>query len=464
MKNLVKFLPLTVLLLGSCSNKTLISNQNADHYDPDTYLVAGGFDSEVSGTTTNTGPRAGQGSLNEPSGSSRGESVRGDRLGNTYRGEDREDPVGTGYAQELYDDEGLGMGIGDYRRAYRQGYRDGQWDQWSYPGLYRPNYGGWGWGIGPGIGWNAPCWSWGGGWNYFSVWNNPWNSWYQPWGPAWGGGWYGGWYGGWNHWNRWNSWGGWGGNAWAWTFVPTRSMSGPRRSRMNQLHVRAGRGPRVTPWGMASSNGAPRTFREFRTRLSQNPRSTREAAIASSGATQGATARTRRFGMPYAQDRAVRPVQREQRTVERAYGSTSDRSVWGSERARSWSDRRSMSVERQPSRSDRTEIPAERSGSEFRATYRSRYSDANPWSEKGRTEYEQPNRSPRSPGSSSYSSPRSSYSSPRSSYSSPRSSGSSSYSSPRSSGSTPSSSGSRPSSSFSSPSSGGRSGSHTPRR
>lgn len=96
MKNLVKFLPLTVLLLGSCSNKTLISNQNADHYDPDTYLVAGGFESEVSGTTTNTGPRAGQGSLNEPSGSSRGESARGDRLGNTDRGRTVRTPLGQG--------------------------------------------------------------------------------------------------------------------------------------------------------------------------------------------------------------------------------------------------------------------------------------------------------------------------------------------------------------------------------
>ncbi|MCE2840473.1 MAG: hypothetical protein LW729_03705, partial [Bacteroidetes bacterium] len=176
MNNTKKFWFLGLLCMASCSSRINGVSGRTDHYDADAYQVSGGFEGDRERVSV---------------------SDRALRpLEERYEGE----------ADRSQRDEDVveSMSVADYRRAYRQGYLDGNLDASFLPGLYRPNYGGWGWGIGPGIGWNAPCWSWGARWNYFSYWNNPWN---DPWGPSWG-------WGGWNNWHYGPGWGGWGYSGW----------------------------------------------------------------------------------------------------------------------------------------------------------------------------------------------------------------------------------------------------------
>jgi hypothetical protein len=250
MNNTKKFWFLGLLWMASCSSRINGVSGRTDHYDADAYQVSGGFEGDREPVSV---------------------SDRALRpLEERYEGE----------ADRSQRDEDVveSMSVADYRRAYRQGYQDGNLDASFLPGLYRPNYGGWGWGIGPGIGWNAPCWSWGARWNYFSFWNNPWN---DPWGPSWGwggwnnwhygpgwGGWgysgwgYGGWgYGGWGNggWNHvgWGGWNGWGGNPYVWVHRGPNTWAGPRRDRLNRVHTTTPRNNRWTPWGQTASNNRP---------------------------------------------------------------------------------------------------------------------------------------------------------------------------------------------------------------
>ena len=510
MKSSLSLLNLVALLLlpalFSCSRQALTVSGADDHYNADTYYVAGGFDSEedrqgreasINGpgdnfTNRDRGNRAEGADRNGSDFGRRNNDLgRADRWVGSRGWED--DERGT-----VFLDDDLGMSIADYRRAYRRGYRDGQWDANALPGLYSPNYGGWGWGIGPGIGWNAPCWSWGGGWNYYAYWNNPWNSWNNPWGNGWGWGggygwggwngwgggygWGGGWnswgYGGWNHWGSWNRWGwggwnGWGGNTYVWIYNQPRYRSGPRRDRLNQINVRNSTGNRMTPWGQARVNGTSRRHGDFVSRVSaingnrQNPSSANVVASAGSNEQRG----RRFFSLPYAQSRSAQRegVDNRTRTGVDYAGNPS-----GSSRDRNYSFRDRFSESR-TNRGSYFDKGTERTygndkvrGSSWvnrspRSEYRSPRSEDNT----PRSSYSTP-RSSYSTPRSSYSTPRSSYSTPRSSYSTPRSSYStprSTYSAPRSSfgSSTRSSSGS--SRSFSGSSSGsGRSGSFSPRR
>ena len=412
MNNIKKFGFLGLLWLASCSNRMNGVSGRYDHYDADAYAVSGGFENENDSRSLSPEP------------SDRALRPLDDRYEGSVDRAERDDDLGSGFS------------VADYRRAYRQGYRDGSLNGAFYPGLYRPNYGGWGWGIGPGIGWNAPCWSWGGRWNYFSYWNNPW---YDPWGPAWGwggGGWngwgYGGWngwgYGGWNGWGGgWNhigwggGWNGWGGNTYIWVHRGAQTWAGPRRDRLNRVHTTTPRGNRWTPWGQTASN----------------QRSVRQATYADRGgiqSTNGSQPRTFRERPSLGPDRTTVPAVNETRRptlTENRYGAHVE------------SPSRTRYEYRAPTTASR----------EPRTTYSA-----------PRSSYSAP-RSTYSAPRSSYSAPRSTYSAPRSSYSAPRST----YSAPRTSSSAPrsSSSGSSSGSSGSSrsaPSSSGRSGSFSPRR
>jgi len=148
MNNTKKFWFLGLIWMASCTSRINGVSGRYDHYDTDAYQVSGGFEGDREPVSV---------------------SDRALRpLEERYEGEaDR---------SQRDEDAVASMSVSDYRRAYRQGYQDGNLDASFLPGLYRPNYGGWGWGIGPGIGWNAPCWSWGARWNYFSYWNNPWKA------------------------------------------------------------------------------------------------------------------------------------------------------------------------------------------------------------------------------------------------------------------------------------------------
>jgi hypothetical protein len=367
--------------MASCTSRINGVSGRYDHYDTDAYQVSGGFEGDREPVSV---------------------SDRALRpLEERYEGEaDR---------SQRDEDAVASMSVSDYRRAYRQGYQDGNLDASFLPGLYRPNYGGWGWGIGPGIGWNAPCWSWGSRWNYFSYWNNPWN---DPWGPSWGwggwnnwhygpgwGGWgysgwgYGGWgYGGWGNggWNHvgWGGWNGWGGNPYVWVHRGPNTWAGPRRDRLNRVHTTTPRNNRWTPWGQSASNNRP----------------VRETRVA------GVTSAPNRTG--------------------------------------SWSNRTTAAA------TDETRRPLQaetRYGGNVESGNRTRHTFSTP--SKVYTEprtYTAPRTEPRS-----YTAPRSeprSYTAPRST---PRT-----YTAPRSN----SSSGSGSGSSRSTPSSSGRSGSHSPRR
>ncbi|MFM7746459.1 MAG: hypothetical protein ACKO7X_00905, partial [Bacteroidota bacterium] len=321
---------------------------------------------------------------------------------------------------DLLDDD-LGMSIADYRRAYRRGYRDGQWDANALPGLYSPNYGGWGWGIGPGIGWNAPCWSWGGGWNYYAYWNNPWNSWNNPWGNGWGWGGGYGWGGGWNHWGGWNQWGwggwnGWGGNTYVWIHNQPRYRSGPRRDRLNQINARNSTGNRMTPWGQARVNGTSRRHGDFVSRVSTINRRNLTSANAVANAGSNDQRGRRVFSLPYAQER---PTQREgvDNRTRNGVDYTGNPSGTSRERNYSYRDRFSESGTSRGSYYDK--------GTE--RTYGNDRVRGGTWSDRNRSSEVRSPRSEYSSPRSEYSSPRSEYSSPRSEYSSPRST----YSSPR---------------------------------
>ena len=412
---------LGLLCMGSCSDRINGASGRYDHYDADAYQVSGGFEDD------------------------RDHVPVSDRaLRPLEEGSGRNDDF------DQSDDYAVnGFGVSDYRRAYRQGYRDGNLDASFFPGLYRPNYGGWGWGIGPGIGWNAPCWSWGTRWNYFSVWNNPWN---DPWGPSWGwggwnnwhygpgwGGWgYGGWgYGGWGYsgwgwggWNHvgWGGWSGWGGNPYVWVHRGPSTWAGPRRDRLNRVHTTNPRNNRWTPWGQSASNNRP-------------VRETRVAGVTS------APNRTRSWS-----NRTTAPVADETRRpnlAETRYGGhvetgNRNRSTY---RAPStvYSEPRSSTVPRTEPRTYTAPRSEPRTYSAPRSEPRS---------------YTAPRTEPRS-----YTVPRSeprSYTAPRSTprtYTAPRSEPRS-YTAPRSN----SSSGSGSGSSRSTPSSSGRSGSHSQRR
>ncbi|MBM3936431.1 MAG: hypothetical protein FJ343_04695, partial [Sphingomonadales bacterium] len=515
--SLLTILWLSILpVLFSCSRQSFTVSGIDDHYNSDTYYIAGGFDAEdeernqaAPSNGSGLGPvdrKEGMDRAGSDYGRRNADRGRGDRLGDTRGSEDWDEANG------LVDDD-MGISIADYRRTYRRGYRDGQWDANSLPGLYSPNYGGWGWGIGPGIGWNAPCWSWGGGWNYYAYWNNPWNSWNNPWNSwnnPWGTGWgWGGWngwgggygfgYGGWNHWGGWNRWGwggwnGWGGNTYVWIQVQPRYRSGPRRDRLNQINARSGSGNRMTPWGQARVNGTSRRHGDFISRVSaihSNWRnSTSDAVVANAGSNNHRGRRL--FSLPYAQER---PTQREavdqraqagggyvgnpsgtprernysyrDRFSEAGTGRASyyDKGIertYGNDRVRggSWSERSprseystprsTYSTPRSTYSTPRSEYSTPRS--EYRAP-RSEYSTPRSEYSTPRSEYSTP-RSTYTPPRSTYTPPRSEYRAPRSEYSSPRSSSSSprsSSSSLRSSSSSPRSSSSSPRSSSSSP-------------
>ena len=385
MNNTKKFWFLGLLWMASCSSRINGVSGRTDHYDADAYQVSGGFEGDREPVSV---------------------SDRALRpLEERYEGEaDR---------SQRDEDAVESMSVSDYRRAYRQGYQDGNLDASFLPGLYRPNYGGWGWGIGPGIGWNAPCWSWGARWNYFSYWNNPWN---DPWGPSWGwggwnnwhygpgwGGWgysgwgYGGWgYGGWGNggWNHvgWGGWNGWGGNPYVWVHRGPNTWAGPRRDRLNRVHTTTPRNNRWTPWGQSASNNRP-------------VRETRVAGVTSAPNRTGSWSNRTTAA---ATDETRRPLQSETR-----YGGTVE------------------------------------SGNRTRHTFST--------PSKVYTEprsYTAPRSEPRS-----YTAPRTeprSYTAPRTE---PRS-----YTAPRSEPRSNSSSGSGSGSSRSTPSSSGRSGSHSPRR
>ncbi|MGA1330965.1 MAG: hypothetical protein ACO31H_05290 [Bacteroidia bacterium] len=443
MNNIKKFGFLGLLLLASCSSRMNGVSGRYDHFDADAYWVSGGFENESDARPLEQ--RRSSSLSSEPS----DRALR--PLEERYEG--YEDRV------QLDDDRGIGFSVADYRRAYRQGYRDGSLDGSFYPGLYRPNYGGWGWGIGPGIGWNAPCWSWGGRWNYFSFWNNPWNN---PWGPSWGwGGGWNGWGGGWNHfgwgggwngwgyggwngwgggWNHigWGGWNGWGGSPYVWVHRGPQTWAGPRRDRLNRVHTTTPRSNRWTPWGQTASSH----------------RSVRPTTYADRGGVQSTNiGETRGFRErpSLGSDRNTVPAVNETRRPalsENRYGVR----VESPSRTR-YEYRAPTSVNREP----RTTYSTPRS------TYsapRSTYSEP-------KSTYSAP-RSTNSAPRSTYSAPRSTYSAPRSTNSAPRSTNSaprSTYTAPRSSssGSSGSSSGSS-GTSRSAPSSSGRSGSFSPRR
>ncbi len=395
MNNTKKFWFLGLLWMASCSSRINGVSGRTDHYDADAYQVSGGFEGDREPVSV---------------------SDRALRpLEERYEGEaDR---------SQRDEDAVESMSVSDYRRAYRQGYQDGNLDASFLPGLYRPNYGGWGWGIGPGIGWNAPCWSWGARWNYFSYWNNPWN---DPWGPSWGwggwnnwhygpgwGGWgysgwgYGGWgYGGWGNggWNHvgWGGWNGWGGNPYVWVHRGPNTWAGPRRDRLNRVHTTTPRNNRWTPWGQSASNNRP----------------VRETRVA------GVTSAPNRTG--------------------------------------SWSNRTTAAATDETRRPHQSET---RYGGTVESGNRTRHTFSTP--SKVYTEprsYTAPRSEPRS-----YTAPRTeprSYTAPRTeprSYTAPRSEPRS-YTAPRSEPRSNSSSGSGSGSSRSTPTSSGRSGSHSPRR
>ena len=401
MNNTKKFWFLGLLWMASCSSRINGVSGRTDHYDADAYQVSGGFEGDREPVSV---------------------SDRALRpLEERYEGE----------ADRSQRDEDVveSMSVADYRRAYRQGYQDGNLDASFLPGLYRPNYGGWGWGIGPGIGWNAPCWSWGARWNYFSYWNNPWN---DPWGPSWGwggwnnwhygpgwGGWgysgwgYGGWgYGGWGNggWNHvgWGGWNGWGGNPYVWVHRGPNTWAGPRRDRLNRVHTTTPRNNRWTPWGQTASNNRP-------------VRETRVAGVTSAPNRTGSWSNRTTAA---ATDETRRPHQSETRYGGNVESGNRTRHTFSTP-SKVYTEPRSYTAPRSEPRS-----------------------------------YTAPRSEPRS-----YTAPRSeprSYTAPRSeprSYTAPRSEPRS-YTAPRSN----SSSGSGSGSSRSTPSSSGRSGSHSPRR
>ena len=405
MNNTKKFWFLGLLWMASCSSRINGVSGRTDHYDADAYQVSGGFEGDREPVSV---------------------SDRALRpLEERYEGEaDR---------SQRDEDAVESMSVSDYRRAYRQGYQDGNLDASFLPGLYRPNYGGWGWGIGPGIGWNAPCWSWGARWNYFSYWNNPWN---DPWGPSWGwggwnnwhygpgwGGWgysgwgYGGWgYGGWGNggWNHvgWGGWNGWGGNPYVWVHRGPNTWAGPRRDRLNRVHTTTPRNNRWTPWGQSASNNRP-------------VRETRVAGVTSAPNRTGSWSNRTTAA---ATDETRRPLQSETR-----YGGTVES---GNRTRHTFSTPSKVYTEPRSYTAPRTEP---RSYTAPRSEPRS---------------YTAPRTEPRS-----YTAPRSeprSYTAPRSE---PRS-----YTAPRSEPRSNSSSGSGSGSSRSTPTSSGRSGSHSPRR
>ena len=405
MNNTKKFWFLGLLWMASCSSRINGVSGRTDHYDADAYQVSGGFEGDREPVSV---------------------SDRALRpLEERYEGEaDR---------SQRDEDAVESMSVSDYRRAYRQGYQDGNLDASFLPGLYRPNYGGWGWGIGPGIGWNAPCWSWGARWNYFSYWNNPWN---DPWGPSWGwggwnnwhygpgwGGWgysgwgYGGWgYGGWGNggWNHvgWGGWNGWGGNPYVWVHRGPNTWAGPRRDRLNRVHTTTPRNNRWTPWGQSASNNRP-------------VRETRVAGVTSAPNRTGSWSNRTTAA---ATDETRRPHQSETR-----YGGTVES---GNRTRHTFSTPSKVYTEPRSYTAPRTEPRS----------------------------YTAPRSEPRS-----YTAPRSeprSYTAPRSeprSYTAPRTEPRS-YTAPRSEPRSNSSSGSGSGSSRSTPSSSGRSGSHSPRR
>jgi hypothetical protein len=415
MNNTKKFWFLGLLWMASCSSRINGVSGRTDHYDADAYQVSGGFEGDREPVSV---------------------SDRALRpLEERYEGEaDR---------SQRDEDAVESMSVSDYRRAYRQGYQDGNLDASFLPGLYRPNYGGWGWGIGPGIGWNAPCWSWGARWNYFSYWNNPWN---DPWGPSWGwggwnnwhygpgwGGWgysswgYGGWgYGGWGNggWNHvgWGGWNGWGGNPYVWVHRGPNTWAGPRRDRLNRVHTTTPRNNRWTPWGQSASNNRP-------------VRETRVAGVTSAPNRTGSWSNRTTAA---ATDETRRPLQSETR-----YGGTVES---GNRTRHTFSTPSKVYTEPRSYTAPRTEP---RSYTAPRTEPRS---------------YTAPRTEPRS-----YTAPRSeprSYTAPRSeprSYTAPRSEPRS-YTPPRSEPRSNSSSGSGSGSSRSTPPSSGRSGSHSPRR
>jgi hypothetical protein len=411
MNNTKKFWFLGLLWMASCSSRINGVSGRTDHYDADAYQVSGGFEGDREPVSV---------------------SDRALRpLEERYEGE----------ADRSQRDEDVveSMSVADYRRAYRQGYQDGNLDASFLPGLYRPNYGGWGWGIGPGIGWNAPCWSWGARWNYFSYWNNPWN---DPWGPSWGwggwnnwhygpgwGGWgysswgYGGWgYGGWGNggWNHvgWGGWNGWGGNPYVWVHRGPNTWAGPRRDRLNRVHTTTPRNNRWTPWGQSASNNRP-------------VRETRVAGVTSAPNRTGSWSNRTTAA---ATDETRRPLQSETRYGGNVESGNRTRHTFSTP-SKVYTEPRSYTAPRSEPRSYTAPRSEPRSYTAPRTEPRS---------------YTAPRSEPRS-----YTAPRSeprSYTAPRSE---PRS-----YTAPRSN----SSSGSGSGSSRSTPSSSGRSGSHSPRR
>ena len=419
MNNTKKFWFLGLLWMASCSSRINGVSGRTDHYDADAYQVSGGFEGDREPVSV---------------------SDRALRpLEERYEGEaDR---------SQRNEDAVESMSVSDYRRAYRQGYQDGNLDASFLPGLYRPNYGGWGWGIGPGIGWNAPCWSWGARWNYFSYWNNPWN---DPWGPSWGwGGWnnwhygpgWGGWgysgwgysgwgYGGWGNggWNHvgWGGWNGWGGNPYVWVHRGPNTWAGPRRDRLNRVHTTTPRNNRWTPWGQTASNNRP-------------VRETRVAGVTSAPNRTGSWSNRTTAA---ATDETRRPLQAETRYGGTVESGNRTRHTFSTP-SKVYTEPRSYTAPRSEPRSYTAPRSEPRSYTAPRSEPRS---------------YTAPRSEPRSEPRS-YTAPRSeprSYTAPRSE---PRS-----YTAPRSEPRSNSSSGSGSGSSRSTPSSSGRSGSHSPRR
>jgi hypothetical protein len=432
--------------MASCSSRMNGVSGRTDHYDTDAYQVSGGFESDRERITV----------------SDRALRPLEERYeGETDRSQRDEDAVES-------------VSVSDYRRAYRQGYQDGNLDASLLPGLYRPNYGGWGWGIGPGIGWNAPCWSWGARWNYFSYWNNPWN---DPWGPSWGwggwnnwhygpgwGGWgYGGWgnggwgnggwgYGGWGSggWNHvgWGGWNGWGGNPYVRVHRGPNTWAGPRRDRLNRVHTTTPRNNRWTPWGQSASNNRP-------------VRETRVAGVTSAPNRTGSWSNRTTAA---ATDETRRPLQAETRYGGNVESGNRTRSTFSTP-SKVYTEPRTYTAPRSEPRTytaPRTEPRSYTAPRSEPRSYTAPRSEPRTYTAPRSTPrtYTAPRSEPRS-----YTAPRSeprSYSAPRSeprSYTAPRSEPRS-YTAPRSS----SSSGSGSGSSRSTPSSSGRSGSHSPRR
>ncbi|NDC73362.1 MAG: hypothetical protein EBZ62_07930, partial [Sphingobacteriia bacterium] len=140
MKSSLSLLNLFALLLlpvlFSCSRQALTVSGADDHYNADTYYVAGGFDAEDdrqgreasiygSGDNSTNRDRGNRAEGADRTGSDFGrrnnDLGRADRWAGSRGWEDDE------RGNDLLDDD-LGMSIADYRRAYRRGYRDGQWD------------------------------------------------------------------------------------------------------------------------------------------------------------------------------------------------------------------------------------------------------------------------------------------------------------------------------------------------